>query len=115
MLLYHPEAPIVGHAVVPGWFSSLVAWATLLLAYLFNTRMAKWLAWVEKIVLVVHICHAAAVVIVLWCLSPTSTAKDALLTFNNGGDVSSLENREKWNSGRGNALVLTLSFSGLVQ
>jgi amino acid transporter len=95
VLLYHPEAPIIGHAIVPGWFSTLVAWLSLLLAYLFNTTMAKWLAWVEKIVLVVHICHAVAVVVVLWCLSPIATPRDALLTFNNGGDVSSLENAER--------------------
>ena len=88
ILLYHPEAPITGHATFPGWFSTLVAWTSLILAYLFNTTMAKWLDWLEKVVLVVHICHAVVVVVVLWCLSPIAHARDALLTFNNGGNVS---------------------------
>lgn len=97
VLIFHPDAPIVGHAIFPGWFSTLVGWATLFLAYIFNTTMAKWLDCVEKVVLVVHICHAIAVVVVLWCLSPIATAKDALLTFENGGNVSSFEETERDN------------------
>jgi hypothetical protein len=95
VLLYHPEAPIVGHATFPGWFSTLVGWTTLFLAYLFNSTMAKWLDLAEKVVLVIHICHAIAVVVVLWCLSPIATPGDALLTFNNGGNVSSLQEIER--------------------
>lgn len=49
----------------------------------------------EKVVLVIHICHAIAVVVVLWCLSPIATPGDALLTFNNGGNVSSLQEIER--------------------
>ena len=95
VLLFHPDAPIVGHPTLPGWFSTLVGWTTLLLAYFFNSTMAKWLAWLEKLVHVVHICLAIAFVVVLWCLSPIATAEDALLTFNNGGNVSSLGEIER--------------------
>ncbi|GAB7336572.1 hypothetical protein MBLNU13_g09839t3 [Cladosporium sp. NU13] len=86
VVLYHPESPVSGHPVVPGWFATLVAWTFLVLTYLFNTKLAKWLSWLEKVVLVVHICHAVAVVVVLWCLSSVVNARDALLTFNNGGE-----------------------------
>ena len=95
VLLYHPDAPIVGHSTLPGWFSTLVGWTTLLLAYFFNSTLAKWLALVEKLVHVVHICHAIAFVVVMWCLSPIATARNALFTFNNGGDVSSLGEMER--------------------
>ena len=57
--------------------------------------MAKWFAWLEKLVHVVHICLAIAFVVVLWCLSQLATAEDALLTFNNGGNVSSLGEIER--------------------
>lgn len=59
----------------------------LILAYLFDeitSTLAVWLSWVEKVVLVVHVCHAVVVVVVLWSLSSIASARDTLLTFNNG-------------------------------
>lgn len=117
VVLYHPESPVNGHAIVPGWFATLVAWTFLILTYVFNTKLAKWLSWLEKVVLVVHICHAVAVVVVLWCLSSVVNARDALLTFNNGGEVSSSASRS-WKRdtvGVGVTSILTLARSGPVR
>jgi hypothetical protein len=114
VLLYHPEALFVGHAIFPGWFSTLVGWTTLLLAYYFNTTMSKWLVLIEKLVLVVHNCDAIATNVVLWCLSPVATARDALLTFDNGGNVSPLEEIERQQNAQRARSVLTVFPSGLV-
>ena len=88
MLLYYPDSPIVGHPIVPGWFSTLIAWLTLYLGYLFNTSLARWLQIFEKIMLVIHLAHFVAIIVVLLVTSPRGHAGDVLLTFNNGGSVS---------------------------
>jgi choline transport protein len=88
VLIYHPTSPVIGHPIAPGWFTTLVAWVALYFAYVFNTIWAKRLAWFEKAMLVVHVCLFFAVAVVLLTMSPRAQAKDVLLTFNNGGDVS---------------------------
>lgn len=88
MLLYYPDSPIVGHPIVPGWFSTLIAWLTLILACLFNTILARWLQVFEKIMLVLHFVHFVVIIVVLLVMSPLGHANDVLLTFNNGGNVS---------------------------
>lgn len=88
MLLYYPDSPIVGHPIFPGWFSTLIAWLTLILGYLFNTILARWLQIFEKAMLVIHLLHFVVIIVVLLVMSPRGHAKDVLLTFYNGGDVS---------------------------
>lgn len=60
------------------------------MAVLFNTYLAKHLPKLEGIVLVVFVVAFAAVLIVLWVLSPKLSASDVFSTFTNDGGWSSL-------------------------
>lgn len=67
------------------WHGTLLVWAITGFCVTFNTVLAKRLPAVEGIVLVIHLMGLFAVIVPLWVLSPRATAKEALLTFTNGG------------------------------
>jgi choline transport protein len=57
---------------------------------LFNTWGAKQLPLIEGIILVLHIFGFAAVLIVLWVLSPRNTASEVFTSFQNDGGWSTM-------------------------
>lgn len=60
------------------------------LGLLINTWGAKQLPLVEGIILIFHVFGFATVLIVLWVLSPTNSAKEVFTTFENSGGWSSM-------------------------
>ncbi|KAL2424571.1 Choline transport protein [Exophiala dermatitidis] len=68
------------------WHGTLLLYAVVLLAMLFNTYLAKQLPKVEGAVLIVHIVGFFGVLITLVYLAPHGTAHDVFaLYLNNGG------------------------------
>ena len=71
------------------WHSTLIAWATILLAVVFNTVLIRALPKFEGMVLVLYILGFGAILIPLVYLAPHSTASEVFTVFLDGG---------KWNS-----------------
>lgn len=61
----------------------------LVIGGLFNGKLSKQFPALEGVMIVVHMASWVAFVTVLWVTSPIGSAKDVLLTFNNGGGWSS--------------------------
>lgn len=72
------------------WQGYLFVILMVSLGLLLNTWGAKQLPLVEGIILVLHIFGFAAVLIVLWILSPKNSAHDVFTTFENSGGWSTM-------------------------
>ena len=71
------------------WHGTLITWAAILLAVVFNTVLIRALPKVEGMVLVLHILGFVAILIPLVYLAPHSTASEVFTVFLNGGNWSS--------------------------
>ena len=71
------------------WHGTLLAWAAILLAVVFNTVLIRALPKVEGMVLVLHILGFVAIFIPLVYLAPHSTASEVFTVFLNGGNWNS--------------------------
>ena len=68
------------------WHGTLLTWAVILLAVVFNTVLIRALPKVEGMVLVLHILGFVAILIPLVYLAPHSTASEVFTVFLNRGN-----------------------------
>ncbi|KAF2729355.1 putative GABA permease [Polyplosphaeria fusca] len=80
IVLHHPDT-----YVFERWHTTLLVFATILGAYVFNTVLAKKLPLVEGLVLLIHVCGLFAVTIPLWALSPRKSSHAVFTEFTNNG------------------------------
>ena len=71
------------------WHGTLITWAAILIAVVFNTVLIRALPKVEGMVLVLHILGFVGILIPLVYLAPHSTASEVFTVFLNGGNWSS--------------------------
>lgn len=67
------------------WHGTLLLYAILLIAVIFNTGLASHLPKLERLILVLHILGFFAVLIPLVKLAPHNSAHDVFALFLNGG------------------------------
>lgn len=67
------------------WHGTLIFYAIMLLATIFNTVLASQLPLIESTILVIHIIGFFALLIPLVVLAPHGTAHDVFAQFLNGG------------------------------
>ena len=71
------------------WHGTLITWAVMLLAVVFNTVLIRALPKVEGMVLVLYILGFVAILIPLVYLAPHSKASEVFTVFLNGGNWNS--------------------------
>ena len=71
------------------WHGTLLAWAMILLAVVFNTVLIRALPKLSGMLLVLNVVGFVAILIPLVYLAPHSTASDVFTVFLNGGKWSS--------------------------
>ena len=75
--------------VAESWHGTLLVIAVAAFAIIFNTILAKKLPMVEGLLLVLHVLGLFAIIITLWVLAPTASAKDVFTEFTNAGGWNS--------------------------
>ncbi|KAF3768771.1 hypothetical protein M406DRAFT_44371 [Cryphonectria parasitica EP155] len=76
--------------VYENWHGTLLSIASGAFAVMFNTLLARKLALVEGIILVLHVSSFFGVLVTLWVLSPIADAKTVFTQFSDGGGWGSL-------------------------
>ena len=71
------------------WHGTLLTWAAILVAVVFNTVLTRALPKVEVMGLVLHILGFVAILIPLVYLAPHGTASEVFTVFLNGGSWNS--------------------------
>jgi hypothetical protein len=85
IILHQPETYIYKR-----WHGTLLIIAIILIAFGFNTILARRLPLVHGLQLVVHACGAFILIITLLVLSPKRPARDVFAEFYNGGGWSTM-------------------------
>ncbi|KAK4495356.1 hypothetical protein PRZ48_013687 [Zasmidium cellare] len=75
--------------VFESWHGTLLVIAVATFAIIFNTVLAKRLPLVEGLLLVLHVLGLFAIIITLWVLAPTASAKDVFGELTNAGGWNS--------------------------
>ncbi|KAI9728792.1 MAG: hypothetical protein M1834_007178 [Cirrosporium novae-zelandiae] len=72
------------------WQGTLFIFSMVIIIYIANIWLSDSLPVIQNVLMMVHIFDFCAVIIVLWVMSPTVTAKAVFVTFYNGGGWSSM-------------------------
>lgn len=67
------------------YHGTLLLYAVLAIAFIFNTILAKQLPKVESAMLIVHVVGFFAILVPLAILAPHGSARDVFATFSNSG------------------------------
>ncbi|OQN95295.1 hypothetical protein B0A48_18526 [Cryoendolithus antarcticus] len=86
--------------IYESWHGTMLIIAITTFAIFFNTVLAKKLPLVEGLLLILHVLGAFAIIIVLWVLAPTASAREVWTQFTNAGN---------WNSAGTSTMVGLLS------
>ena len=68
------------------WHGTLLLWAVVLIAVLFNTIIVRALPQIEGLILILHVLGFFAVLIPLVYITPHETAEHVFTTFLNEGN-----------------------------
>ena len=72
------------------WHGTLIIFAVMVVALAFNTALARWLPYIENVILILHIAGFFIVLITITVMAPVkSSAHDVFAQFTNGGGFES--------------------------
>lgn len=80
LILNHPDA-----YTPEGWHGTLLIWITVILSFLVNSVLGRWLPNIEGFILYLHIIGFFALMIPLLYLAERVDAKTVFTTWNNDG------------------------------
>ncbi len=72
------------------WQGTLIVFATVLLVWLINVFLIKWLPLIQNMLMWVYVSAFIAIITVLWVKAPLNTAAEVFTTFANGGGWESV-------------------------